>query len=721
MKLWRRLNPWPRTPFVTRPAPWTWQRVLRAGLATVGVLTLGTMALGLGGAAYSGAWARAWNLRAELQPIEVQDRRGAPLGVIDHCREGGATNAVPCRESLSVPLTGVSRSFLLAYVSKEDVRFFSHVGVDLGRLPRALLSGAGGSTITMQLLKNSVLAGHFDYDTGRRGVGLVMTRKATEFVLAPIVTAKYGRREILSMSVNSLPWLGIGQRKGIYDAARTVFGVDPADLTLAQSAFLVGLLPAPGRYLVDGQTAPETATSRFRWMRQQQLLTLRILRTRELITAAQYAEAAQTPLQPRLWRVEYAGGGSDLRVVSATRNPDYRNDPEPVWAMQELVRRELRADGIDPRRVGRVVLTVDAAAQSALTRRVTGEGATGGRPAGVAEGAAIVDVRGGGIVALSSSTGGNESSQPGRQWAVSALRPVASTVKPLLYATAFGQGLTQQNTFTDGPTRYGAQSIRNNSGTFLGRAVTVREANARSLNTVAVQVGLGRETALRAVLGGVGYREDTANRSSPALGTYRAAPLTVAATYASFANGGELCRPHLLAEVYDRAGRPLALPRGDCEALWSAPVAYETFDMLTGAVNDPESHVQFLRPALWQRLSGRGVPLGAKSGTTDDVRDTWCAAVTPQYAMAVWIGDPDGKASVPTDLYREQTACREIGLLRELPHEVRELTVPAGVVRQGGAAVPAPGVTPENPAPPAARTPALTPVASLSAGSVGTP
>ncbi|ADV66768.1 transglycosylase domain-containing protein [Deinococcus maricopensis] len=696
---WR--NPWPRSPFLHGRAPWTWARRLRAALAGVGALTLGTLGLGFGGALSTGALTRAWHLQDELLPIEVQDHAGAPLGLIDHCNEGGVPNAVPCRESLSVPLRAVSRAFLLAYVAKEDVRFFSHRGVDVGRLPRALLRGAGGSTITQQLLKNSVLAGQFDYDTGRRGPLLVLTRKATELVLAPLVTARYGRDAVLAMSVNNLPWLGIGQRKGVYDAARTMFGVDPADLTLAQSAFLVGLLPAPGRYLVGEDTPPETATARFRWMRTQQLVTLRVLRARGLISEAAYTEAASAPLQPRLWQVEYAGTGPDRRVVAARRNPDYTNEPEPAWALQTLVRRELRAGGVDPRGVGRVVLTIDAATQAALTRRVRGEGVTGARPVGIAEGAAIVDVRGGGIVAVASSTGGALSSDLGRQWAVVGQRPVASTVKPLLYAVAFGQGLTQLSTFPDAPTRYGALAIHNNDGAFLHRDVTVREANARSLNTVAVRTSLEREQDLRRVLGSVGYREDLSNRASPALGTYHAAPLTVAAAYASFANGGAYCAPHLIAEAYNRRGRPIALPRRDCQPLWSEGVAYETFNLLQGAVSERYGHVPFLRPSLRQRLLGQAVPLGAKSGTTDDVHDTWCAAVTPQYAMSVWVGDPNGVTSVPTQMYREQTACREVGLLRELPHARRALPVPADVTVRGGVALPAPGVTLTNPPPPA--------------------
>lgn len=640
-----------------RPEPWSLRRILRALLAWLGGLTLFIMLLGLAGAIATGALSRAWNLKAELLPISVEDKGGAPLGVIDHCGEKNAVNAVPCRESLSVPLREVSRSFLLAYLAKEDVRFFSHAGIDLGRLPMALVKGSGGSTITQQLLKNSVLAGHFDYDTGRKNPLLVLTRKATEWVLAPLVTFRYGRAEVLQMSVNSLPWLGIGQRKGIYDASRIIFGVEPSELTLAQSAFLVGLLPAPGKYIVSEGTPPDVALSRFRWCRQQQLVTLHILRSRGLITEAEYTDAVATPIQPRLWQVQYAGTGTDLRVLSAQRNPTYRQAPEPVWALQSLVTRELLAAGINPRRVGRLVLTLDAAAQAELTARITGEGATGQRPDGVAEGAAVLDVSTGAIVALASSTGGNLSAEAGKQWATVAQRPVASTVKPLLYTLAFESGLSQQSRYRDEPTKYLGQPIANNSGTFLMRRVTLREANARSLNTVAVQVGLEREQAFRALLTRAGYREDAANRSSPALGTYRASPLTVASVYASFGNSGQLCQPHLLAEVFDRSGRPISLSKTACRPLFAPAAAAETLDMLRGAVNENYGHVKFLRgPA----------GMGAKSGTTDNIKDTWCAGLTQRYAMSVWIGDPGGLSSVPTELYRQQTACRELGFLSRL-------------------------------------------------------
>ena len=81
------------------------------------------------------------------------------------------------------------------------------------------------------------------------------------------------------MSVNSLPWLGIGQRKGMYDASRAVFGVDPADLTAGPERLSGGPAACAGTVSGGGDTPPETATSRFRWMRGQQLLTLRILRS----------------------------------------------------------------------------------------------------------------------------------------------------------------------------------------------------------------------------------------------------------------------------------------------------------------------------------------------------------------------------------------------------------------------------------------------------------
>ncbi|WP_420593747.1 transglycosylase domain-containing protein [Deinococcus sp.] len=673
-------------------------RGLRLIFACIGALTLLTLLTGLAGAAFTGSLSRTWNLRQQIEPIRVRDQNGNDLGVIDHCdevgREGTVSNPVRCRESLTVPLARVPEGFLLAYIAKEDVRYFQHPGIDLGRIPKSLVSRAGGSTITMQLLKNNVLAGHFDYDTNRTGLSRELAgllRKAAEYVLAPLVTLRYSKVEVLELSVNSLPWLGIGQRRGLHDAARIMFGRQESELTLAQSAFLVGLLPRPGTYLVTEQTPPADATEKFRYMRQQQLLTLGILRQHALISEDDYLSAVAEPIEPSLWRVEYAGSGPGMIVARAARNPDYRSDPDPAWALQALIKRELSQSGISPQRAATVTLTIDAQAQQALSERVTR-----GR-AGVGEGAAVIRVSDGGIVALASSTNGTLSGEGSQQWAVSARRSVASTVKPLLYSAAFGLGLNQLSTFPDQPTRYYGQAIGNNTNSFLNRQVSIREANTRSLNTVAVQVGLRHEAALKSVLQAVGYTPDAGNTSSPALGTWQASPLIVASAYASFANRGALCRPHLLAAVYDASGRRLPLPDASCTQLWDERVAYQTFDMLTGAVSGDASHLKFLRPSFFSNLVGTAVQFGAKSGTSDDVNDTWCAGVTPQYAMGVWLGDPGGVQAVPVDLYRSQAACRELGFLRSLPHTTSTLPMPAGLTRVDGAAVPAPGVTLQNP------------------------
>jgi penicillin-binding protein 1A len=690
-----------------RPIHPVW-RALRLMFAALGALVLLTLLTGLAGAVFTGSLGRAWNLQNTISPIRVLDRGGQDLGVIDHCDEAApsaqvnpaqapVSNPVRCRETLALPLSQVSPGFLLAYLAKEDVRYFSHPGIDPGRIPGSLLSRAGGSTITMQLLKNDVLAGHFDYDTNRRGLSREVAgvlRKASEYVLAPLLSLRYSKTEVLEMSVNSLPWLGIGQRRGIHDAARLIFGVRAADLSLAQSAFLVGLLPRPSTYLVGEQTPLADATERFRAMRQQQLLTLRILKIHTLISEDEYAQAAAEPIQPSLWRVEYAGSGPDLIVARASRNPDFRNAPDPAWSLQSLVKRELQSGGISPARAATVTLTLDGAAQQALTARLARTGAG----TAIGEGAAVVNV-GGEIIALASSSGGEVSSEPGRQWAVMARRSVASTVKPLLYAAAFGQGLNQLSTFRDVPTSYYGQKIGNNTGTFLGRAVSVREANMRSLNTVAVQVGLPRGDALSAVLRAVEYQPDEGNRSSPALGTWRASPLAVASAYSSFASGGVRCRPHLIAAAYDTSGRRLPLPQSSCTRLWDEGVAAETYDLLLGAVSGGASHVKFLRPGFFSNLIGSAVELGAKSGTSDNVQDTWCAGITPEYAMSVWLGDPAGLSAVPTDLYRRQAACREIGFLRTLGHSKTSLPLPESLVRVGGVAVPAPGVTLRNPEP----------------------
>ena len=681
--------------------------MLRWLLAGVGLMVILTLLTGLAGAAFTGSLSRTWNLRDQIEPIRVRDRSGNDLGVIDHCGTIAAnapSNPVRCRKTLTLPLSAIPQNFLLAYVAKEDVRYFQHPGIDLGRVPGSLLSGAGGSTIPMQLLKNNVLAGHFDYDTNRTGLSRSVAgawRKATEYVLAPLLTLRYSKAEVLEMSVNSLPWLGIGQRRGLHDAARIMFNRQAADLSLAQSAFLVGLLPRPGTYLVTDAMPLSDSTERFRYMRQQQLVTLNILRTHVLISEDEYQAAVAEPIEPSLWRVQYAGSGPDLQVAQAQRNPDYQNAPDPAWSLQALIKKELLASGISPERAATVTLTIDAQAQYQLGQRVTTN------RAGVGEGAAVIDVQSGGILAIASSTDNQLASETGQQWAVTARRSVASTVKPLLYAAAFGEGLTQLSTVRDEPTSYFGQRIGNNSNTYLGRDVTIREADTRSLNTVAVQVGLTHAAALLRILKSVGYRQDVGNTSSPALGTWQASPLLVANAYASFANGGLLCQPHLLASVYDSAGRRLPLPDRSCTPLWDSRVAYQTFDMLTGGVSGAASHLKFLRPSFFAGLIGSAAPLGAKSGTSDDVNDTWCAGVTPQYAMSVWLGDPGGKTAVPTDLYRSQAACREIGFLRSLPTSVRELPMPAGLTRLQGAAVPAPGVTLKNPVSPTPTNPPL--------------
>ena len=142
-------------------------------------------------------------------------------------------------------------------------------------------------------------------------------------------------------------------------------------------------------------------------MRQQQLLTLDILHQHQLITDDQYQQAASEPVQPSLWRVEYAGSGAELMVARASRNPDYRSDPDPAWTLQALVKRELQQSGISPARAATVTLTIDAQAQRDLNDRVTQNRAN------VGEGAAVVNVADGGILALASSTGGSLSGDAG--------------------------------------------------------------------------------------------------------------------------------------------------------------------------------------------------------------------------------------------------------------------------------------------------------------------
>lgn len=188
-------------------------------------------------------------------------------------------------------------------VESEDRRFYQHGALDVGRVARAALTGLargpleGGSSVTQQLVKNTLLARY----QGAR----TLERKVREALLAVQVERAYSKDRILTAYLNVIYWGSGGSRDliGAGDAARAYFGVAPARLDLAQSVYLATLIPSPARY--------------FDYAAQRPLMRALLGRLVQdgVVSGAEASRAWREPLRPAGWRVRYAPGGTLLSAA----------------------------------------------------------------------------------------------------------------------------------------------------------------------------------------------------------------------------------------------------------------------------------------------------------------------------------------------------------------------------------------------------------------------
>lgn len=201
-------------------------------------------------------------------------------------------------------------------VQSEDRRFYAHGAIDpLGLLRagwRGLRGGAleGGSTLTQQLVKNTLLA--------RYGGARTLERKVREALLAVRVERTYSKAQILTAYLHAIYWGSGGARDliGVQDAARAYFGVPARQLDLAQSVYLTTLIPAPARYFNYAAQRP----------RMHELLN--DLVQAGTVSPAEAGQAWREPLQPAGWQVRYTASGSVLQARLV--NPDAKDLRTPT-------------------------------------------------------------------------------------------------------------------------------------------------------------------------------------------------------------------------------------------------------------------------------------------------------------------------------------------------------------------------------------------------------
>lgn len=496
-----------------------------------------------------------------------------------------------------VKLRDISPNIQRAVMAIEDNRFYQHHGVDIRGTLRAMsanLRGGevqGGSTLTQQLVKNLFLTPDRTY-----------SRKLAEAMLAMRVEKFYSKHKILEMYLNQVYWGN--QAYGIEKAARRYFKKPAADLGIAESALLAGLLKAPEG--LSPFAYPEAA-------KRRQLEVLDKMVEYGYITMEQRDTAANETLR-----------------LSSQRPKPSRHPYYVTYVIQELEKDY--GDDVVRRGGLRVYTALDPQVQEGAEKALSEHVKALSRGTGVTNGALIcIDVANGEIPAI---VGGVDFDKSQFNNATQSRRAAGSQFKPFVYLTGFRLGLiTPESPIADRPvsfnTGYGIWRPKNWDGRFMG-AMNIRRALTLSRNTPTVQIGMRvgiDEVITTARLAGVSSPID--HNFSSLLGSSGMAPIEMATAFSTFARGGVHIQPSAIRRVENVEGKALYIDK---------PAAKQVFDpnavaMLNSILVDAVEKGTGKNAMLENRQ------VAGKTGTTDQVRDVWFTGYTPDMVATVWMGN----------------------------------------------------------------------------------
>ncbi|HET9149130.1 MAG TPA: PBP1A family penicillin-binding protein [Alphaproteobacteria bacterium] len=477
-----------------------------------------------------------------------------------------------------------------AVVATEDRRFFHHFGLDPIGMARALLvdiregrAVAGGSTITQQLAKNLFLS-------PRR----TLTRKVQEAILALEIEHRFTKDQILTMYLNRV-YLGAGAF-GISAAAHTYFGKDPRDLNLIESAVIAGLLKAPSRF----SPARDVDLAR-----QRAGVVLERMTEEGYITTAQAAAARKAPLE-------------------LARQPDNIGRYFADWAV-EAVKSYIGGAARDIVVKTTLDINLQKSAESRMKAMLAGPGAK----AHVGQGALVAMAPDGAVRAM---VGGADWNVSPFNRAPQALRQPGSAFKAIVYLAGMDAGLTPETKILDAPIKIGTFAPKNFEKRYRG-LVTLREAFAESINTVAVAVleRAGIDNVIKWAQR-LGITTPMKREMGLALGASEVTLLELTAAYVPFENGGTPIWPYGVSEITDETGKVLYQRMGSGPGLTIDPkLVAEMDDLLRAVVTGGTG-----RAARLDR------PTFGKTGTSEDYRDAWFVGYAGDLITGVWLGNDDG-------------------------------------------------------------------------------
>ena len=508
-----------------------------------------------------------------------------------------------------VEMDAISQYVKDCTVATEDERFYSHSGVDFYGTARSIVnnilggSREGGSTITQQLVRNTILSDEAN--------DISFKRKLREMYIASEIERIYSKDEILLMYLNTINY-GSGAY-GIQAASQRYFSKDASDLTLSEAATLVGIPQSPTyNNPIDN---PDGCFAR------RNIVLDRML-SNNYITPEEAATAKQQQIVLRLTEPSTSGILDYPYFTSFVRNQLLNEDGKYAYSSADLFK-----GGYE------IITTLD------IEQQADAEIAAEEKERQVGSAFEVA------MCAIEPDTGYITSMIGGKDYSASQInmatgegssgRQCGSTFKAFTLVAAINEGI-DPSTYIDAGYSVkleGTDKMVYNAGKASYGYIPISRAFALSSNTaftrLIMSVGVDKVKAMAQTLGIKSPIQDAAGIT---LGIDSVTPLEMASAYATIANGGTYYEPECILQIKDRNGNVVidnSHPEGT--RVISEEVAYAAVDVMKGVITGGTGTAASLSD---------GREAAGKTGTTDDEKDSWFVGFTPQLCAAFWLGDP---------------------------------------------------------------------------------
>lgn len=555
-------------------------------------------------------------------------------------KDGNKIGEIDAGDYMYTDITEVSEWVQKGYIATEDKRFMEHCGIDIQSLSRAALSlirhngeiTQGGSTITQQVIKNNMLTQEQTY-----------SRKLVEVLLAPKIEQRFSKDKIMEFYVNSCYYGNLCY--GIETASRYYFGKPSKELTLAEAAMLCGVSNSPNNY--NPVASMDLAKQKMRQV-------LDNLEKCGYITPEQHKKALKQKIKLKIAEDDDASNDNYMvsyaihcTAVELMRKDSFEfrylfEDKKDEEAYQEKYSQLYKEKSGLVRSGGFKIYTsfnqkIQKKLQKSIDNGLKGYRERQKNKKFALQGASVcIDNNTGFVVAM---VGGRGSKDEYNRAFLSVRQP-GSTIKPLLdYAPAINEGAVYPSTvITDKPVEVNGYSPKNSGGGYRGD-MKVREALARSVNTVAFQLyqRTGAEESLayldKLCFTSMSFADNSAYAVALGGFTNGCRVVEMAKGYATLAMDGQYTSRTCLTKVEHELDGEVynsGTLASTSKQVYSSDTAFIMTDMMQGTIEEGYGTGRSVKDS-------RAIFAG-KTGTTSSNRDAWFCGYSKDFTTSVWVG-----------------------------------------------------------------------------------